>query len=565
MIVSLPDTSQPAHAHLSGLSRVSSLTAARPRSALWLTTTLALWLATVGNLPLWRALWALPDLSGLRGTLFLLGAALFVAATLVVVLAPLSWPRLTKPLALLCLAAAAGSSHFMLAYGVVIDPGMMANTLQTDAREVRDLLSPGLFWTLTWGLLLPGVWLLSQPVARQPWPRQLKHNLLAAGAALLLAAGLLVLGFQDLAPLMRNHKSLRYMVNPFNAAWSTGRALAGPATLAPLQPLGLDARLANTNAPAPLLVLVVGETARAANFGLGGYTRDTTPRLQQLMAEHDLTYFSQLTSCGTSTQASLPCMFSHQGRDAFVDSQERFENLLDVLQHAGMAVLWVDNQSGCKGLCDRVAGVETRSLNVPELCRDGECFDEMMLRGLDERIAALDPAQRARGVVVVLHQMGSHGPAYHKRTPAALKHFAPECNNTALQKCDRQAVVNAYDNTIRYTDHFLAETVSWLKQHQQPSAMLYVSDHGESLGENNLYLHGLPYALAPQEQKHVPMLTWVSPALRQARGWPTDCLSQQAAQPLSHDHLFHSVLGLAGVETQVKRAERDIFAACGAG
>jgi lipid A ethanolaminephosphotransferase len=542
-----------------------SLTATAPRPALWLTTALALWLATLGNLPLWQALWALPDLAGPRGALFMLGTAAFVAAALMLLLAPLSWPRLTKPLALLCLATAAGSSHFMLAYGVVIDPGMMANTLQTDVREVRDLLSPSLLWTLTWGLLLPAVWLLRQPVARLPWTRQLTHNLFAAGAALLVAGGLLVLGFQDLAPLMRNHKSLRYMVNPFNAAWSTARAVAGPTTLAPLQSLGTDAHLATALPTPPLLVLVVGETARAANFGLGGYGRDTTPQLKALHAEGDLTYFSRVTSCGTSTQASLPCMFSHLGRDAFVDSKDRFENLLDVLQHAGLAVLWVDNQSGCKGLCERVPNVETRALTVPGLCQDGECFDEVMLHGLDERIAALDPARRARGVVVVLHQMGSHGPAYFKRTPAAFKHFQPECESNALQKCGRNTVVNAYDNTLRYTDHLLAQTVAWLKKRPQPSAMLYVSDHGESLGENNLFLHGLPYAMAPEEQKHVPMVTWVSPALRRARGWPADCLREQAAQPLSHDHLFHSVLGLAGVQTQVRRAELDLFAACGAG
>ncbi len=541
-----------------------SPTTRSPSHPLWFTVTLALWLATVGNLPLWRALWALPDIAGWRGGLFMVGCALFIAATLVLVLAPLSWPRLSKPLALLCLASAAGSSHFMLAYGVVIDPGMMANTLQTDAREVRDLLSLGLVWTLTWGLVIPAVWLLRQPVARLPWTRQLKHNLMAAGAALLVAGGLLVAGFQDLAPLMRNHKSLRYMVNPYNTWWSTGRALAGPATMAPLQLLGTDARLNPPTQTPPLLVLVVGETARAANFSLGGYGRDTNPQLTRLATEGDLTYFSRVTSCGTSTQASLPCMFSHLGRGAFVDSKDRFENLLDVLQHAGMAVLWVDNQSGCKGLCERVPNVETRALTVPELCQDGECFDEVMLHGLDERIATLDPVKRARGVVVVMHQMGSHGPAYFKRTPAAFKHFQPECQSNALQKCGRETVVNAYDNTIRYTDHLLAQTVAWLKKRPQPSAMLYVSDHGESLGENNLYLHGLPYALAPEEQKHVPMVAWVSPALRQMRGWPADCLSRQASSPLSHDNLFHSMLGLAGVDTQVKRTELDLFASCAA-
>ncbi|WP_342133427.1 phosphoethanolamine transferase [Hydrogenophaga sp. OTU3427] len=537
----------------------------RPRHSLWVVGALALWLATLGNLPLWRALWALPDLAGPRGLAFMAGTALFLAAALLVLLAPLAWPRLTKPLGLLCLAMAAGSSHFMLAYGVVIDPGMMTNTLQTDAREVRDLLSPALLWTLTWGLLLPGAWLLRQRLARLPWGRQLRHNLIAAGLALVAAIGLLLAGFQDLAPLMRNHKSLRYMVNPFNTVWSTARALAGPASLAPLQALGTDARVTAPLPTPPLLVLVVGETARAANFALGGYPRDTTPQLRALQATGDLTYFSNVRSCGTSTQASLPCMFSHLGREAFVDSKERFENLLDVLDHAGLAVLWVDNQSGCKGLCERVARTETRALDVPGLCQDGECFDEVMLHGLDDRIAQLDPSKRARGVVLVLHQMGSHGPAYFKRAPAAFKHFKPECESNALQQCGRESVVNAYDNSIRYTDHFLARTVAWLQQHTQPSAMLYVSDHGESLGENNLYLHGLPYALAPDEQKHVPMVAWLSPALRQARGWPANCLSAAAAQPLSHDHLFHSMLGLAGVTTQVKRAELDLFARCGAG
>jgi lipid A ethanolaminephosphotransferase len=529
---------------------------------LWTALALALWLATLGNLPLWKTLWALPDLAGARGLLFMAGAALALTAAAMVLLAPLAWPRTTRPLGLLCLAMAAGSTHFMLAYGVVIDPGMMTNTLQTDAREVRDLLSPAMLWTLVWGLLLPGLWLLRQRPLRQPWRRQLKQNLGAMALALVATVGLLLAGFQDLAPLMRNHKSVRYMVNPYNTLWSTARALAGPVQERPLQTLGTDARLVQDWKQPPLLVLVVGETARAANFGLGGYERDTTPQLKALLAEGDLSYFRQVASCGTSTQASLPCMFSHLGREAFVDSKDRYENLLDVLQHAGMAVLWVDNQSGCKGLCDRVPTVETRELKHPTLCNDSECFDEIMLEGLDERIAQLDPARRAKGVVLVMHQMGSHGPAYFKRTPTAFKAFQPECESNALQQCDRQAVVNAYDNTIRYTDQLLARTVAWLKARPQPSALLYVSDHGESLGENNLYLHGLPYAIAPETQKHVPMVTWVSPALRQARGWAAGCLKAQAEQPLSHDNLFHSMLGLAGVNTSVYQAPLDLFGGC---
>ncbi len=337
-----------------------------------------------------------------------------------------------------------------------------------------------------------------------------------------------------------------------------------------LESIGLDARLGPTHAAGqrtPLVLLVVGETARAANFSLGGYQRKTNPQLERLASQGTaLTYYSAVRSCGTNTQASLPCMFSHLGKQAFESTRQPYENLLDVLQHAGLAVLWIDNQSGCKGLCDRVGQVKTFDQKTPGLCTQGECFDEIMLADLDQRIAALDPARRARGVVLVLHQMGSHGPAYYKRVPPAFKTFAPECRSNVLQECTRQDVVNAYDNTLVYTDHVLAGLAHWLDGQAakggRDTAMVYVSDHGESLGDNNLYLHGLPYALAPDVQIHVPMLSWVSEPMARRLNLRRDCLRENAAAPLSHDNLFHAMLGLLDVQTALYRRELDWFAAC---
>ncbi len=527
----------------------------------------ALWLASVGNTALWRQLASLPELASPRGLLFGLGLGIWLTAVLTGVLSLLAGPRVFKPVAVVLLLTAACSTHFMLAFSTVIDPGMLLNVLHTDTHEVADLLSPRLVFTVLGVGVLPAWWLWRQPVRPAPWTRRLGHHTVLLVAALGVAGLVLMLMFQDFASLMRNHKQVRYLINPLNSVYALGRTAAHtvPSSQNPLRPVGTDAHLGPSYAgqqQAPWLVLVVGETARAANFGLGGYARDTTPQLRALQAEGNLSYFTQVRSCGTHTQASVPCMFSHHGKEAHESSDDRYENLLDVLQRAGLGVVWIDNQSGCKGVCDRVPSSATRDLEDPKWCAQGECFDEAMLGDMQRQLAAMPPERKRQGVVVVLHQMGSHGPAYHRRTPPAFKAFTPECTSNTLQDCTREALVNTYDNSIRYTDHLLARTVTWLKTQTASTALLYVSDHGESLGENNLYLHGLPYALAPVEQKHVPMLAWLSPAMQQRTGVQTRCLNGQAQQPLTHDNLFHSVLGLMDVQTEAYQPKLDLFRAC---
>ena len=535
--------------------------------AVWL---IALWLAGPGNLPLWQNIWALDDTLAHRLAL-LVGLGLVVASATAALLSLLAWPRVLRPAATLLILVAAFNTHFMWQYGAVIDPTMMANVVHTDAREVRDLLSLRLLGTALLVAGLPLWWLWQRPIAARPWWNQTGCNLVGVVTGLLLVVGVGLLSYQGLASLMRNHKSVRYMINPLNSIYATGKVAAEqlPQEVRALQPVGEDAVLGASYATQPrppLLMLVVGETGRAQNWGLSGYARDTTPALKRWQQQGDLVNFPNVRSCGTNTQVSLPCIFSPLTRQQGGDKTPTQENLLDVLQRAGLAVLWLDNQSGCKGVCARVPNASTQALNLPGLCEGGECFDEAMLSGLDERIAALDPVRRARGVVLVLHQMGSHGPAYAKRTPAERKPFVPECTSNTLSDCTPEQLVNAYDNTIAYTDHFLDQSLQWLQQQARAghydTGLVYVSDHGESLGEGGLYLHGVPYAFAPEQQTRVPLVAWLSPGLQQRSGVRTDCLRQRAAEPLSHDHLFHTLLGLMDVSTQVRELALDAVAPC---
>ncbi|MEO8056954.1 MAG: phosphoethanolamine--lipid A transferase [Burkholderiales bacterium] len=530
----------------------------------------ALWIAAFANWPLWQALLALPETNSPRGIVFVTGFGLMIAALLSALMAFAAWRFSVKPVVALFVLAAAFGAHFMGAYGVVIDSTMMVNVVQTDPREVRDLLS----WRLLFGVLfLAGVPLLllwRVRLQRLGVLTQLGRNALGFMASLLVLAALMFALFADLSATMRNHKSMRYLINPLNSFYALAdiglRAKARPA--GPPLPIGMDARIA-ARAPGtrpPLLLLVVGETARADHFSLNGYARPTNPELAAL----DVVSFGEVSSCGTNTAASLPCMFSQLGKAGFEARERDSENLLDLVQRAGMAVLWLDNQAGCKGLCDRVPNAQAidpapgGTRPGAQLCEDGECLDEALLVGLDARLAALPAERSARGVLLVLHQMGSHGPAYYKRSPANRKPFVPECRTNVLQQCERADLINAYDNSIAYTDHVLAQTIGWLQRQsaQYDTTLLYVSDHGESLGENNLYLHGLPYALAPREQKHVPMIVWSAAGVAPGAGSLSACLSERRELPLTHDNLFHSVLGRLGIQASEYVAALDIFAPC---
>jgi len=466
---------------------------------------------------------------------------------------------IVRPLLTALVLATAFATFFMQRYGVYYDPSMLRNVLRTDTTEASELLSASLLLHVLAYSLVPVACIWRVRVVAHPFARALLCRLLfIVGAALVLVISLLLV-FQDFSALMRNQKELRYLITPANLLYSTARVLSTDAEIAIVRtPVGMDARIAPAvqGRKPTLMFIVVGETLRAASWGLNGYLRQTSPQMKAL----DVLNFSNVTACGTNTETSLPCMFSAVGRRDYDEKRIRSsESLLHVLSRAGVSVRWKDNQSGCKGVCDGLGETIVDPKADAALCEDGRCFDEVLLRN----VGAL--TQGSTGdIVVVLHMLGNHGPAYYKRYPTAFRRFQPTCDTGELRRCDRQSIVNAYDNAVLYTDHVLSQAVAYLKTQQErfDTAMIYVSDHGESLGEKGLFLHGLPQAIAPNEQTRVPMVWWLSESFKASRGLDTACLNGKTALALSHDNLFHSVLGLMAITTQVYDARLDIASAC---
>ncbi|WP_458524750.1 phosphoethanolamine transferase [Onishia taeanensis] len=462
-----------------------------------------------------------------------------------------------KPLLSVLFLLAAMVSYFTGHYGTYVDTHMIDNVLQTDTKEATELLTPGFAGYLLIYALLPLTLLWRVRLVDTFWPRALGRRLayLATGLAVLTVA--LLLSYQSLLSLMRNHTELRYLITPGNALISTGRVLATSDPLPEQRlPIGEDAtRLPRAGDRPLLMVLVVGETVRAANWGLNGYARQTTPRL----ATRDMINFTEVRTCGTSTAVSLPCMFAPIGKD---DYDERYikshESLLDVLDHAGVTVLWLDNQAGCKGVCDGVTHETISTDRHPHQCRDGRCLDEALDEELRDRLDSLEG-----DTVIVLHQLGNHGPSYYQRYPEAFHRFTPTCDSADLSGCSQQAIINSYDNAILYTDSVLDRLIGALAgQSHHAASLLYVSDHGESLGEHGLYLHGLPYAIAPREQTHVPMVWWSSPVFDEAVGLDKGCLAGTRDAPLSHANLFHTVLGAMKIDSRIMKPQQDMTDIC---
>jgi lipid A ethanolaminephosphotransferase len=451
----------------------------------------------------------------------------------------------------------AGAVYFAWSYGIVIDTSMMRNVLVTDVREAREYLVPGLGWCVLLLGVVPAVAVAWMPLRRTPLAQAAATRALWLLGAVCLLLLSLVVAYDSLASLMRGHKHVRYLIAPSNVLVSTARALGESRRRGP--PVTISHRVGQApHAPGSrphVLVLVVGETVRAGNWGLNGYARQTTPEL----ARRAVVNFADVTACGSSTEVSLPCMFSMQGRHEY-DAADiaRSESLLHVLQRAGVDVLWRDNQTGCKGVCDGLAFESFRSARDPAFCTREGCRDEILLSGLKARLAAT-----RRDTVIVLHPLGNHGPAYFRRYPAELRRFRPDCRSPDLSRCTRQEIVNAYDNAVLATDRLLARTIDLLASTAQvDSALLFVSDHGESLGEAGLYLHGLPYPIAPDTQLKVPMVMWVSPGMRASRGIDLACMRRRAAQPAEHDNLFHTVMGLLEVHATPYQRSHDLIAGC---
>lgn len=444
-------------------------------------------------------------------------------------------------------------SYHCLYYGLVFDgTSPLIDTLEHASwKEISLFLTPSFFIYFILFGMIPSYWIYKVRIVHPPWKKRLA---LRTAGVLLYPLVYAITGL----PLSSTYQPL--------VRWS---GLAGKAFFQivptnffedfynyhyhsfirpiPYRTLGLDAKIQHDQPN--LLIIVVGETARGMNFELNGYPRATN----NYTKKEGVVSFRHVESCGTCTRVSVPCMFSYFPRKQFfniiADSQD---NLLDVLQHAGVHLLWVDNNGNgnCQGVCKHI---ESILLDAP--------FDEVCVDTLKHRI---DTSQH-QDMVIVLHLRGSHGIDYYTKYPPEFAEFKPACQRNEFRLCSKKALINAYDNSLLYTDFVIKQLIQVLKKQTtfKHAALIYTSDHGESLGEHNLHEHCSPYPIAPVEQTHVPLIFWASDAWMSDQKLSLSCLQNKAYEKhLSHDNLFHSVLGLMDINTDLYQQNLDIFRSC---
>ena len=446
------------------------------------------------------------------------------------------------------------SAYFADTYGVIIDRDMLVNASQTNLSEASGLLSWKFAIYLLVLFLIPSAIIYKLPFHRATFTKTfVTHSLVATFS--LASIGVLFFSTSAFsASFFREQKQIRVYSNPLNALYASYQVV-NKGYLTPAKEfvkIGEDATI-NRAAPArELIILVVGETARADRFALNGYNKNTNP----LLSKEAVISFSNASSCGTSTAISVPCMFSLDGKERFdLSNFKNTENVLDVAARAGVNILWRDNNSSSKGVADRLTYEDFSTSKNNSIC-DPECRDVGMLKGLDEYINK----QKTGDILIVLHQMGSHGPSYHERVPENFQKFQPTCTTNQLDKCSTEQISNSYDNTILYTDYFLSEVINLLKKYDDnfETSMLYVSDHGESLGEYGMYLHGMPYSMAPKGVTNIPIIMWLGKHMISSQKIDMSAFNKHRDKSISHDNLSHTLMGMFEIKTSVYKKELDL-------
>jgi len=428
--------------------------------------------------------------------------------------------------------------------GIMIDTEMIRTMFDTNISEASDLLNTGFILQVFIYGLIPAITIYFIPLYKSSIIKELRYKALSV-VVLISVILLCIFPVSDhYASFFREHKPLRNYMHPTASILNMGRYIKQEIKTSEIHKFITIADHVEkhvNDSHLELIIMVVGETARADHFSLNGYERQTNPKLSM---EKNLISYSNISSCGTLTALSVPCMFSHNGREEF-DREEshHIENALDLLNRANVNILWRDNNSSSKGVADRVTYENYRSPEKNNDC-DIECRDTGMLEGLQEYIN-----NQKGDILIVLHSMGSHGPAYFKRYPKEFEKFTPACNTLELSQCSKEEITNAYDNTIVYTDHFLSKTIELLKQNtdKYETSMFYVSDHGESLGESGLYLHGMPYMIAPESQTNVPIIAW---------GSKSSDIDIEKSMELkdkinSHDAVFYTLMDLFEIKSDI--------------
>ena len=497
--------------------------------------------------------------------LFLITPPLVLISFLTIVFLFFSFKYIFKAVMVFLIITGAQVGYFATKYGIIFDYDMMINIFSTNLAEAKGYITfESILLSVIYGFL-PAAFLCYIKIR---WPQSffkaVWQRLLVFGIAAVTLIVIAVPYYQNYASIGRNNSILRKEISPYNYVYYGYKALKQMyfPTKIEFDEYGQSAFIDNPEERPELFVVVIGETARAQNFKHNGYARDTTPYTDNI---ENFIKFAPVQSCGTATAVSVPCMFSRQNREDYDEVKaQNSSNLTDLLKYAGYDVYWYDNDSGCKGVCKRINNVliSNSDPNLKDKCSSDGCYDEVLLPILKERLQI--QAQNKQSSVIFLHIIGSHGPTYFLRVPKDKKVFFPTCERGDIENCSREEIINAYDNTLVYTDYILSEVIKILEPYQQDfgTGLFYISDHGESLGEMGIYLHGTPYAIAPDEQKYVPMMAYFSNSFIEDHNMDLNCLENESKLSFSQDNFFHSILGILDVNTSFYNEKQDLFLKC---
>lgn len=530
-----------------------------PHHYLFVTLIISLFFTTVSNIALWRHFYKIVTNGDNLSLSFIITAPITIFLLMYAIFLILfSWKFVLKPACTLLFISCAGATYAAIQYGIIFDSDMLTNFLETNLNEAKSYISLYSIGAILILGVIPSILLWRFKVY---YPNFIKSQLqrIAVTALVLVIAGIsVIIYYQQYSFIGRNNRTLNKEILPVSYVHTTINYVKHRyfEKEMPYVAMGENAHKVTTTSKPKLMFLVLGETARAQNFSALGYNRNTNFYTNK----ENVISFANVSSCGTSTAYSVPCMFSNMPRKKYTAKRaENREGILDVLQKAGVNITWLDNDSGCKGVCDRVKNIRIEPTDKVH-CDGSTCKDEIFLnyaKKLSENVK--------EDTLIAFHLIGSHGPRYYERYPKKFRKYTPDCNRPDVENCSLEEVRNAYDNTIAYTDYVIYELINILETHMKTNdtMLLYISDHGESLGENNLYLHGTPYAIAPKEQTRIPMQLWIPDKSADSMRLNKKCISEKAKLlNFSHDNFFHSLMGLLQVRSAEYRKNLDIFSSC---
>ena len=456
----------------------------------------------------------------------------------------------------------------------VIAVDMFLNLVTTnpgEAMELLDNLAPavvGVFVVYLPLLILGGVNIRRDSRLSVSFQQRVRHWAMQIGAIglfCLLASYLVVDDYR-----MRNQL---YPVNIcYNLYLAFERNAASENYREASRNFKFDARSEHSATAPEVYVMVVGETARAHNFSLYGYPRNTNPLLSKTPG---IKAFPNVTTQSNTTHKSVPMLLSAASAEDF----ERLfheKGILAAFKEAGFHTVFISNQLPNHSFIDFLGEqADEHYFLKKEDALQGNHYDEDLLQKLDEILPKADASSSAhyhyryRKLFVVLHSYGSHF-NYQERYPSSFAYFKPDSRSEAKPE-NRRDLLNAYDNTIRYTDYILHGIIERLQKWEgiqtktdgvygQPiSAMLYTSDHGENIfdDDRHLFLHAAPKA--SDYELHVPFIIWTSegfskqyPDILKALG---ENRTKQVQSSLS---TFHTMLGIGGIQTRYRKDEYSV-------